>query len=131
MPRGLNEELITLLGLLLLFIIPAIMRLIAAARRRRQGLGLGAGAPGPESPLPDEAPGEKLPSGWPPALAPAQPALGIQPLAQQGPPLAQPDQHSTKRLPGRLQGLSPWQQAVVWAEVLGPPRGLDGEPPLS
>jgi len=129
MPRGLSEEMVMVLvlGLLFLFVIQLVVRLIGAARRRRQDLGLRAGAPGPESSLPDEAP-EPAPVPAPP------PALDMPSLAQPTAPLAPPDPHPTRRLPGRLQRLqllTPWQRAVVWAEILGPPRGLDGEPPLS
>ena len=138
MPRGLSEEMVMVMGLLFLFVIQMIVRLIGAARRRRQGLGPRARAPGPERPLPDEAQEPALvqapPPAPPPAAAPMQPELGMQPLAKPTAPalpIAQPDLHSTRRPPGRLQRLTPWQQAVVWAEIIGPPRGQDGEPPLS
>ena len=136
MPRGLSEEMVMVmvLGLLFLFVIQLVVRLIGAARRRRQDLGLRAGAPGPESSLPDEAPEPAPVQAPPPAPPPAQPALGMPSLAQPTAPLAPPDPHPPRRLPGRLQRLqllTPWQRAVVWAEILGPPRGLDGEPPLS
>lgn len=135
MPEDLAEALITILGVLFIIIIPLILRIRNAGQRRRQPGAPHPGAAGlPEAQEEPEA--EPTPLRQEPALPPTQPALGLQLPVQPGPSaptLEQPGLRFTERLPGRLQRfwrLTPWQRAVVWAEILGPPRGLDGEPPV-
>jgi hypothetical protein len=52
--------------------------------------------------------------------APAEPAA-LEPMRPGPPPRS--------RMPGRLHSLTGLQRAVAWAEILGPPRGLQEAPP--
>jgi len=131
MPKGLIEGLLTFLGILFFFVLPMIARARGAARRNLQLGGLPLRPPGrPRAPAPEvteEEAEEEPATAAVPMPAPAIPAAPQPPPAVPGrewasrPPaaaLAAPDG------PQRLRRLTPWQRAVVWAEILGPPRSL-------
>jgi hypothetical protein len=115
MPDTLAEGLFALLFLLIGIVLPLVLRIRGAAQRRRQLGGLQLRAPGLPSVSKEEEPEEE------PVTAAA--------AAPEPPPLVRSREAAPRPLstPGRLQRLrqlTPWQQAVVWAEILGPPRGL-------
>jgi hypothetical protein len=125
MPKGLIEGLLTFLGILFFFVLPMIARARGAAQRGRQLGGLRPSTPGlptiPEEEEPEE-PVTAAAAAPQPLVTPApQPPLAASARAWASRPPATP------AAPGRLQRLRrlpPWQRAVVWAEILGPPRGL-------
>jgi hypothetical protein len=145
MPEGLIEGLLTFLGILFFFVLPMIARARSAARRSGQlgGLRLEPGPPrAPErveeeaEEQPEEEPATAAapaptPAASPPRVAPpmepsrAVPARVLSAAASpaSGPRVARAPGASPDRL-RRLRRLSPWQQAVALAEILGPPRGL-------
>ena len=127
MPKGLIEGLLTFLGILFFFVLPMIARARGAASA--------AGSWGAYVPRRPACPGRlrrrsrrKSPSPRPrpppfrsrPAVTlPPEPPTIVQPRAPTpAAPLAAPGGLA------RLRRLTPWQRAVVWAEILGPPRGL-------
>jgi hypothetical protein len=133
MPEGLLEGLITFLGILFFFVIPLIVRARGGGQRSRQLGGLPPPAPGlPFMPEVEEPEEPEQPEEEPAAVAaaapiPSRPAVILPP---EPPPLVQPrvpTPMAPLAAPGglpRLRRLTPWQRAVVWAEILGPPRGL-------
>ncbi|OHD25046.1 MAG: hypothetical protein A2V99_03855 [Spirochaetes bacterium RBG_16_67_19] len=117
MPKGLIEGLLTFLGILFFFVLPMIARARSAARRGGQLGGLRPSAPGrPRAPeVAEEA--EEEPEEEPVTAAAPIPATPQPPPAALAP-------GGVPGGPQRLRRLTPWQRAVVWAEILGPPRGL-------
>ncbi|HJX41207.1 MAG TPA: hypothetical protein VJ345_07065 [Anaerolineales bacterium] len=124
MPKGLIEGLLTFLGILFFFVLPMIARARGAARRGGQLGGLRPPAPGlPRAPE-EEEPEEEPVTAAAAAPIPAPPPVQAPRVLSHPPvPLAAPGRLQ------RLRRLPPWQRAVVWAEILGPPRGLQEGPP--
>ena len=123
MPKGLIEGLLTFLGILFFIVLPMIARARGAARRGGQLGGLRPPARGlPRAPE-EEEPEKEPVTAAAAAPIPSRPAVTLPP---EPPPLVQP-RAPAPAAPGglqRLRRLTPWQRAVVWAEILGPPRGL-------
>jgi len=126
MPDTLAEGLFAILFLLFGIVLPLVLRARGAAQRARH-----AGAWGlvPRLPQVREEPEEEpvTAAAAAPIPAPPRPAVTLPPE----PPTIAPPRMPTPAAPlaapgglGRLRRLTPWQRAVVWAEILGPPRGL-------
>jgi len=131
MPKGLIEGLLTFLGILFFFVLPMIARARNAAKRGGQLGGLRPPAPGlpraPEEEEPEEEPvtaaaAAPIPAPAKPAALQSPPAVTAREWASRPPAALAPG--ATPGGPQRLRRLTPWQRAVVWAEILGPPRGL-------
>jgi hypothetical protein len=124
MPKGLIEGLLTFLGILFFFVLPMIARARGAAQRARQ---LAPRLPPRVLEEPEEEPEEEPVTAAAAAPIPSRPVVILPP---EPPPLVQPRAPASAAAlaaPGglqRLRRLPPLQQAVVWAEILGPPRGL-------
>jgi len=87
-------------------------------------------SPVPVPPAPAEAaapavPAPSAPSGPPPAAWAMMP--GLRPAAESFPPAA--TRGAPEAAAPRGPRLTALQRAVVWAEILGPPRGLEERPP--
>ena len=132
MPDNLAEGLFALLFLLFGIVLPLVLRARGAAQRARQLM--------PRPPQvrqePEEEPARKpvIPAAAAPIPAPPRPAVAPPreaPLVVPPRAPAPAPRSPLAALGGlqRLRQLTPWQQAVVWAEILGPPRGLQEGPP--
>jgi len=124
MPDTLAEGLFALLFLLFGIVLPLVLRARGAAQRSRQLGGLRPPPPGlPRAPE-EEEPEEEPVTAAAAAPIPAPPPVQAPRVLSHPPvPLAAPGRLQ------RLRRLPPWQRAVVWAEILGPPRGLQEGPP--